>query len=59
MQTTKTFSFQTCKGLLKIAAQSREEAVNIFKKFVRRNKRNEFVPIGRERIALIKRMIYG
>lgn len=43
----KTFSFPTCKGLLKIAADSRDEAVRIFKILARKNKRAEYIPVGR------------
>jgi hypothetical protein len=55
----KTFSFPTCKGLLKITAESRDKAIIIFKILARKNRRLEYVPVGRERMKRYKKMIYG
>lgn len=55
----KTFSFPTCKGLLKITATTREDALYIFKILARKNKRAEYVPVGRERMKKYKLMIHG
>lgn len=54
----KVFAFQTCKGLLKISADSREQAISFFKILVRKNKRAEYVPIGRERMERLRKMLY-
>lgn len=55
----KTFSYPTCKGLLKITAETREASLAIFKILARKNKRAEYVPVGRERMRKYKQMIYG
>ena len=55
----KTSSFPTCKGLLKISAETRDAAVTIFKILARKNRRAEYVPVGRERMKRYKKMIYG
>jgi len=42
----KVFSFPTCKGLLKIAATNRFEALRTFKQLVKRRKRdNALLPL--------------
>lgn len=55
----KTYSFPTCKGVLKIAAESRQDALSYLRFFARRNKRNEYVPVGAERMKKYKRILYG
>lgn len=55
----KTFSFPTCKGLLKIAAPSRDEAIRILKILAWKNRRAQYVPVGKERMKRYRKIIYG
>lgn len=45
----KTYSFKTCRGTLKIAADTRFAALRLFKQLVRKTSRSKYIPIARAR----------
>lgn len=49
----KTFSFPTCRGTLKVVAESRFAALRTFKLLVRKTKSAKYLPIAMKKRAQI------